>query len=250
MSYRHWLNARTWVRIFALAFVGLLLVTMTMRVHAIDLTPLPAAPATGWCYAGTVCNAQRFCTYAGVQACPTQAPGPDYCGQVRNATVGFANGTSYFADLARFENLLGKTAAQATPQLFPAAGVSLNVISFGKSAFISAKFTVPPTIAQTAYGTITIGEPSGSRKATISLSPSCGFSVPVAAASCVVTGAGSGQGISWKVAGSAIPGVRCPLLPGASYFLNIKFDPAPPASDTYNCSATACKLPIVTSVQR
>lgn len=243
---------RIGIAAFVAIFVGLLALTFSMRVNALELTPLPSTPPSGWCYAGTICTALRQCTYAGVQACPTQQPGPDYCGQVRNATVGFASGASYFADLARYENLLGKTSAQSIAQAFPAVSVSPYVVAFPKSGFIAAKFTVPATINSGAYGTIAVGETyaGGSRRVSMSLSPSCGFTVPVAAPNCALSGLGMNQGISWKVAGSATTGIRCALVPGASYFLNVKFDPTPPASDTYNCSATACKLPLVTSVQR
>lgn len=248
-DYSHLRQGRTWERILLIAFTAALLL-IAAKAHGAGILPLPSAPPQGWCYATTSCAAPNLCTYNGVQACQMQPPGADYCGQVRIATVATYGG-SYSADLARFENLLGKASASGIAQPFPAAGVSPYIVSFPKAGFIAAKFTVPATIAPTTYGSISIGETwaSGSRRVAMSLSPSCGFAAPPPA-NCSLSGLSMGQGIAWKVAGSSISGVRCGLIPGQSYFLNIRFDPVPASSDTFNCSSAACKLPLVTQVQR
>jgi hypothetical protein len=171
-----------------------------------------------------------------------------YCGQSRMLTAVTVGG-QYSADMAQYENLLGKPSAQTRPVPFPSISTSPYLTSFGKQATIAARFVVPTDLAANMSGTIRVGETfaAGPRTVTMSLSTACGaFTAP---SPCTVTRVGMGQGIGWKPRGGTTTGQLCELAPGATYFLNLKFDPVPPSSDLFNCTATACKLPLVSNVQ-
>lgn len=176
----------------------------------------------------------------------------DYCGQLRVATATIVNAGSWSADMAKYENLLGKTGPRDPAQPFPAQSVSPYLPSMPKAGFIAAKFTVPAGIDVNTYGEIMIGETfiAGYRTLTVAIAQTCGFSIPNPQPHCTVSGASQGRGIAWKIQGGSVSGIRCVLTPGQSYFLNVKFDPEPAGSDRNYCGATSCSLPFVTSVQR
>jgi hypothetical protein len=248
-DYSHLRQGRTWARILLIAFTAALLL-IAAKAHGAGILPLPSAPPQGWCYATTSCTAPNLCTYNGVQACPTQPPGPDLCGQEQLTDVWFTTTNHGRVDVSRYENLFGKSSALAVGQAFPAVGAADPRISaLSKTGFLAAKFTVPLTISPAAGGAIGIGENSMPLYRTVALqiSPSCGFARPNPLPNCTLS-VKAGQRLSWKIVGSTAPGIACALTPGATYFINAKFDP-PPADNTF-CTYGKCPLQFNVQLKR
>jgi hypothetical protein len=169
---------------------------------------------------------------------------PEVCAPQLTGTVHYQiNNSAPNVNLTKFENLFGKTSAQTPAVPFPGVRVSPYVDAVGKAAYIAAKFTVPP-LPPTAHGKLSVGESFGGNPVTFSITTACGFAREPSDAACVVHKASAGQGISWKPEHGTHAGVACPLVAGRAYYLNIKFEPTPPAGAGYNCGSVACKMPL------
>lgn len=144
-DFRLLLSGRFRALLIIAAYVALLIATAALRpARAADLTPLPAAPATGWCYAGTVCNAQRICTYAGVQACPDSTV-VDPPGRQRAAQIRYPNAPgsrTRTADLAFWDSLFGHRTDTDPVSPWPgAAGTAPAVMQFTGDGYVALEFT-------------------------------------------------------------------------------------------------------------
>ncbi len=174
--------------------------------------------------------------------------GSDQCGQQQTGQVFFQSGNSATIDITKFENILGKASSSTTAVPFPGINMSPWITNVDKNSFIAAKFVVPATISTSKTGTVALGD-NGLTYHTvdISMSPTCGFAQNPPDSKCLLLGLGSNQGMNWKIQGSTGSGVACTLVPGQTYFLNVRFNP-PPTETTAPCTTSACQIPFVNTV--
>lgn len=221
-SMRHWLSARTWVRIFGLAFIGLLAVTMLARVaHADGTINLPA---------GAYCaTTQSGAVYDGVTAGACSATPPvTSCPSGRALTTVISHSRSLTGtrsvDATKADNLFGTFTSWLSPAPFPwDQGVFVGFTALKRGEYIAAQFTIPATgVNPATVGKFVKDETVAGPANIVTISQRCGdFNIAALPPNCVGTPVRPGDGIIRTILPQAI-GVGCPLRPGQTYYLNIR----------------------------
>jgi len=194
-------------------------------------------------------NTSIVVTTTGGAGCPA--------GRQTTAQICYQNlGSCASRDMTQFAQLFGYSApGTGTPTLFPGLdGLSLTIKDASKAAgsYFASQFTMPTNLGALENGAISKGQTYGNHSVTFSISPNCGdFSnttVPNPNV-CLYAEAPQGDwnGVSWKSPSNSR--VACPLTPGQTYYLNVKFTTPPTDSGgNTNCTATTCNLPLANRV--
>jgi hypothetical protein len=150
-----------------------------------------------------------------------------------------SSGTRAGVDMRVWENIWGHATSTDTTTQFPGRPNSQpTILSFGKTQYLAAKFTVPVGTANNTYGWISHTEYNYGQDLTAAISTTCGDFAPANPA-CMIA-AQSGQNlVPWAV---ATPATFCPVVPGQTYFLNIKMTDPSRQSDTCAPTATSCVI--------
>src|SRR5262249_34293550 len=116
--------------------------------------------------------------------------------------------------------------------------------------YIAAQFTMPSSLPLAEFGKYYKGDTFGANTITWSISPNCGdfTNVPNASLCMKVGDQQNGLfGVGWK--NQSYTGITlCPLVPGQTYYLNMKFTSPPTAPGGTDCSGNTCKMPVQNSV--
>lgn len=204
-------------------------------------TPLPPAPPQGWCTDGS-----NNTGYYGVRNCPDQPPPVGTCpaGRMTVGDVAYlvslsSASTVRGVDLTKAENIWGRVSPTDPIKPFPWTNYFAVLKGFDKrpGAYLAAQFTVPLTASPTIFGQFTHGETLPGPNLTMAISERCGDFSPETAL-CLRTNMGPGSLLT-KYKLPAATGNSCPLVPGRTYFVNVK------AATTSGpgCSATASYCP-------
>jgi len=152
-------------------------------------------------------------------------------------------------DVTRFEGLFGHQTTSDPPVLFPGYdGLTIVVKDAAKAGYIASQFTAATTIPPHEFGKFYKGDTFGTHPLTFSISPTCGdFDNVPNSTLCknIQTIPADTFGVGWKNQNNSDI-VLCPLTPGQTYYLNVKF--TTPPTDSTNCNATTCKLPLINSL--
>lgn len=151
-----------------------------------------------------------------------------------------ANGT----DVTKFENIWGRMAPQQTPTPFPGEQFFAIFKNMQQAGYISAKFTVPATgLPPLQWGMFSHGESLSGPNVTMAISPQCGDFQP-ATSICLRSNMGPGDILTkWRLPTAAGIVAACDVVPGQSYYVNIKMtEPVPPTHD--HCAGSTCKVTI------
>lgn len=125
------------------------------------------------------------------------------------------------ADLTTFSSIWGRSNAVATPVAFPGAQYFTIFKNMAASQYVAAKFTVPTTgLPSNQIGFFTHGETLPGPNLTMAISSTCGDFNP-SPSICLRTDINAGGLLTkWQLPGAN--GVACPLVPGQTYFINLK----------------------------
>lgn len=147
-------------------------------------------------------------------------------------------------DVTSFNNIWGRLSPSDSPIAFPGNQFFAIFKDFNKTQYIAAKITVPASgMDPTSFGIITHGETLAGPNLTMSISDKCGDFSPTAPI-CLTTNTQGGQiGAKWKLS-TATQVNGCPLVPGQSYYLNIKA--TNPTQTNVDCPANSqlCRLTV------
>ena len=142
-------------------------------------------------------------------------------------------------DVTEFSNIWGRTSASGKAMPFPGDQSTVFFKSFDKTKYVSAKIVVPSTgLTAANHGIFTHGGSNGGPNLTVAISELPGNFTPVNS-QCLITN-GNPESIvgAWKItptSGGPSP-IRngCPLVPGHTYYLNIKA--TNPAAKNFSCN--------------
>jgi hypothetical protein len=146
-----------------------------------------------------------------------------------------SSGTRAGVNMTVWDNIWGNATSTDPTIPFPGRSNSQpSILSFGRTQYLAAKFTVPAGMVNNTYGWISHTEYNYGTDLTVAISSSCGDFAPSNPACKAVTQSGQLL-VPWSV---ATPATFCPVVPGQTYFLNIKMtDPSLPGD---GCNATSC----------
>lgn len=204
---------------------------------------LPPNPAK-WCTATPVKPGTTLTTQLG--DCP--APPPTACPAGRQVVADVCynyslatNTCARNVNVTEFANIWGRTSPTGPITPFPGAQFFAIIKNMQKDGYIAAKFVAGTTLPPDASGMFSHGETIPGPNLTMSISTQCGsFSTP-AEPICTRTNQGPGSLLTkWKV--PTAPGVACTLIPGQTYYVNLKFT-NPPASH-FDCTGPVCKATV------
>lgn len=131
-------------------------------------------------------------------------------------------------DLRYYENIWGQATDTDTPVAWPGRnGSSPALLKFWKSQFVAAQFTVPQGLPPGTY--VRLGRSTyysdPFAPLEVAISATCGDFAPIDPA-CLTTGVGPGGSFKKMVLAPATNG--CPLVPGSTYFVNVRMvNPTP-----------------------
>jgi hypothetical protein len=204
-------------------------------------TPLPAAPANGWCYRGPVPNAAQDVTIT-IGDCP--APAPDVCPPGRASSMTLAvqsyTGGRKLMDVTQADNLFGYTAWTAPRLTYPWKN-DFTIFDFPRTAglYVAAKFVVPMNSNPSQWGAFNNLETIPGPGIDFAISERCGDFTP-ASPYCSADDVYGGRALPrHKLPGYAGPAL-CKLTPGGTYYVNIRLDD--PAAGGANCIAGLCRV--------
>lgn len=161
--------------------------------------------------------------------------------RLTTATIRYPNVSSSMtrpnADVTRFETIWGHATNADTEQAWPGTNGAVPAIEgWGKTQYVAAKFTVPTTVAPTAYEQLRYSTYYSGPALTMAVSQQCGDFAPVNP-NCVTTGVGTGDAFKKIVLSPYTNG--CPLIPGQTYYINLKMTSPLPT----DCGgASTCRL--------
>lgn len=150
-----------------------------------------------------------------------------------------SSGTRTNVNMTSWDEIWGHATSTDATVPFPGRPNSQpSLLGFPKTGYLAAKFTVPAGAVINTYGWISHTEYNYGQDLTASISTNCGDFAPSNPSCLAVTSSGQNL-VPWAV---STPASFCPVVPGQTYFLNIKMtDPSRP-SDTCAPSATSCVI--------
>lgn len=177
------------------------------------------------------------------------ADGHDYAGcpagrQIR-ADIGYrynltdAN-VARNVDVTQADNIWGRTAPNGTILEFPWANYFAVIVNLQRDGYVAALWRVPPDAIAEITGMFSHGETMAGPNVDMSISQYCGDFEP-GHAICLRTNTGPG-GILTKYKMPEPPGFACPLVPGNSYFVNIRM--TNPDAMHHDCDGATCTVTI------
>lgn len=138
------------------------------------------------------------------------------------------NSRRWGEDLRYYENIWGHANNSDAPVLWPGrSGSAPAILKFWKSQFVAAQFTVPMGISSQAYLRVGYSTYYSGPLLDLSVSQTCGDFAP-ANPVCLTTGVSGGQSFKKIVVAPATDG--CPLIPGETYYINIRMNNPTPQS--------------------
>lgn len=145
-------------------------------------------------------------------------------------------------DATLFQNIFGRNVATAPVVAWPGVnGYAVTVLN--RSLYFAHRFTVPSSgLSPTLRGMFTHGESVPGPNLTMAISESCGdFNPPTSTCLSSNRGAGSPM-VKWRLPTGT--GVACELVPGRTYYANIKLTDRN-AVDDNDCDDNACVISVV-----
>lgn len=164
--------------------------------------------------------------------------------QLRNSGITYPNQANPSSvrpnvDLTQFVNLFGYASISDAPPPIAWPGIDgaqPAIMSFGKTQFIAAKFTVPANVAPNMVGNFGYGSYFSGPAVTLAISATCGDFNPPSA--CVKTKTGGESFSKWAI--NPPNSGYCQLNPGTDYYINIKL--ADPTYSGVGCSSSICQI--------
>jgi hypothetical protein len=205
-------------------------------------TPLPAAPANGWCYRGPVPNAAQDVTIT-IGDCPAPPPGvcPPNRQTVAEVCYDYGLQSSKCArnvDVTKFENVWGRGSPTEQVIPFPGRNVFAIIRNMQKNGILALKFTAPLS-PMNSWGIFNHAATMPGPNLSYAISTACGDFSP-ADSRCHAENIGPGvNAMMWKLPNYTGPAL-CPLVPGGVYYKNIKMT-NPPATH-FECTGSTCKV--------
>lgn len=139
------------------------------------------------------------------------------------ATIKYPNtggGQRQNVSLTAFENIWGHANPTDTAVLFPGINGSVPAVTnWGKTQYIAAKFTAPAGWSGAVFDKLSYSTYFSGPHLTMAVSTACGDFAP-SNANCVSTDVAGGDSFKKMVAAPFTNG--CPLVPGTSYYINLK----------------------------
>lgn len=156
-------------------------------------------------------------TYNFTGTCSTPPPP---AGQWTRGNINYPprGGTAVNADTTLWENFFGRTGAAGTPVAFPGLSGATPQFSPTRGTYVAMKFTVPPG---THSGQYKLASYYSINNVDVSLSSSPGLFGPVTTACNKVNQQATDQPFLFWDTGT-VGTFKCHLLPGATYYLNVK----------------------------
>lgn len=141
-------------------------------------------------------------------------------GRATVSNIGYVPGTGtprYNVDITKYDNVFGHASSTDTLVTFPGRATSApTIIQFPMGGYVALEFTVPATINPTTWGQISLQDYNQGTQVVSTISTSPGdFSITSGWCASTI-----GQGAPlprWSVNGR-----YCALVPGHTYYLNIK----------------------------
>ncbi|MEO7431328.1 MAG: hypothetical protein ABIR62_04780 [Dokdonella sp.] len=129
--------------------------------------------------------------------------------------------------MTRFENIWGHATNVDAAVLWPGTdGAVPAIMNWGKTQYVAAKFTVPAGVNPNLFNVLGYSTYFGEPLMTMSVSETCGDFSPPNPSLCLTSNVATGGGFKKMVIVPKTNG--CPLIPGRSYFINLKMsDPTP-----------------------
>lgn len=143
-------------------------------------------------------------------------------------------------DVTQAENIWGRAHAGGATVPFPWMNVFAVFWSLPRHGYVAARFEVPMDMPAWAWGMFTHGETLPGPATDMAISPRCGDFNP-SGLFCQMRSTGVGQRMGvWGMPG--FPGVACKLVPGQTYYINIRL--SDPEVEDYFCNAGACQTTV------
>jgi hypothetical protein len=198
-------------------------IVLVCAITARAATPLPPAPANGWCYDST--SAQG---YNGVRACPQQPPPPPpAAGRQLTGHVAYTpnGGVRYPGGLTEWAGIFGHATAIDAEFAFPGRSNSQPTITdFVRGKYVAFHVHTGAIGSGPTYGWLTHTEYNYGPNVRFAWSRAAGdFSVAVLGANCADDQTSSGQNIgAYTTALAGFPAF-CRLPPNSDVYLNIEY---------------------------
>jgi len=163
-------------------------------------------------------------------------------GRITSSNMAYvpSSGTRPNVDVRVWDNIWGHSTSTDTTVAWPGRIDSQpSILQFLRTGYIAAKIVVPAGQSN-SYGWISHTDYNYGLDLTVSISETCGDFSPANAVCHMQTTSGQLL-VPWRVGAGGF----CPLLPGHTYFFNMK--PTDPAAGTTTCAATSSTCVIGTS---
>lgn len=226
------------LRLLVIAF--LILIAFAACVPLYAATPLPPAPATGYCYDGI-----SVAGFNGVRGCPElPPPPPPPLGRITTSNIAYvpATGSIRFTGLTDWSDIWGHASPFDAALPFPGRMNSQpTILNFTRGGYVCVK--VHPNALTPSFGLITHTEYNYGADLTAAISNACGNFTPPDAR-CLVASQ-SGQPIIRWTTRPATYRTFCPVSVGIDQFLSIKL--TNPSQGTSTCAGNQAQCAIGTA---
>lgn len=198
-------------------------------------TPLPPAPAQGYCY-----DSQTTAGYNGVRACAVQPPPPEAAGRILTSNISYvpATGAVRFTSVTEWSAVLGHATPVDAESPFPGkSNAQPAILNFKRTGYLALHFR--PTAVSPKFGWVTHTEYNYGADLTWAISTVPGDFNP---SNALCKGALPGETVGRWTTVPATYRTFCPVTVGANYYLNVKL--TNPAAGTTTCAASASQCVI------